>query len=105
MAGHGVIERVFTTLHEDRKKPVFGLRGKVAFCTEAKTDSKDFENTAGETSICGDNATPGHHKNEEVMKEISCDGRHYIGDPGTTDKEGNTPTKGCRKNTSPGLSG
>lgn len=95
-----------TTRHEDRKHPKLGLRGKVVFCTEAKTPSFDFENTAGETARKGFNATPGHHKNFEVIVEATDkDGRPYIGDSGATDVEGNAITKGCSKNTSPGLLG
>ncbi len=86
-----------------------GLSGAPAKFTDPKTTDVDgketFAGEKGETATRGENATVGHRKNFEVLKEMACNGRSHIGDSGHTGKDGSSHAPGCPKSSSTGLDG
>lgn len=86
-----------------------GLLGKTSTLSDSKTaDEVGWEalcGEKGETATCGENATVGHRKNFEVLVEIACDGRSYMGDTGHALKDDPSHASGCPKSSSTVLDG
>ncbi|MDR1610999.1 MAG: AMP-binding protein [Candidatus Symbiothrix sp.] len=80
--------------------------GKVLECMEARIDSEDPENIAGEIQVRGQNVMAGYYKNEIVAKEVfTDDGWLRTGDLGTLDKNNNLFIRGRSKTMILGPSG
>ena len=80
--------------------------GKVLDCMEARIDSEDPENIAGEIQVRGQNVMAGYYKNESATKEVfTDDGWLRTGDLGTLDKNNNLFIRGRSKSMILGPSG
>jgi long-chain acyl-CoA synthetase len=80
--------------------------GKVLSCMEARIDSEDPENVAGEIQVRGQNVMAGYYKNETATKDVFTeDGWLKTGDLGTLDKNNNLFIRGRSKNMILGPSG
>ncbi|MDR2621653.1 MAG: AMP-binding protein [Dysgonamonadaceae bacterium] len=80
--------------------------GKVLSCMEARIDSDDPENIAGEIQVRGQNVMAGYYKNEIAAKEVfTDDGWLKTGDLGTLDKNNNLFIRGRSKTMILGPSG
>jgi len=80
--------------------------GKVLDCMEARIDSEDPENIAGEIQVRGQNVMAGYYKNETATKEaFTDDGWLRTGDLGTLDKNNNLFIRGRSKSMILGPSG
>lgn len=80
--------------------------GKVLSCMEARIDSEDPENIAGEIQVRGQNVMAGYYKNEMAAKEVfTDDGWLKTGDLGTLDKNNNLFIRGRSKSMILGPSG
>jgi len=80
--------------------------GKVLNCMEARIDSEDPENIAGEIQVRGQNVMAGYYKNEAATKEaFTEDGWLKTGDLGTLDKNNNLFIRGRSKSMILGPSG
>ncbi|MDR0733084.1 MAG: AMP-binding protein [Dysgonamonadaceae bacterium] len=80
--------------------------GKVLECMEARIDSEDPENIAGEIQTRGQNVMAGYYKNEAATKEVfTDDGWLKTGDLGTMDKNNNLFIRGRSKSMLLGPSG
>ncbi|GHT67035.1 long-chain-fatty-acid--CoA ligase [Bacteroidia bacterium] len=80
--------------------------GKVLSCMEARIDSEDPENIAGEIQVKGQNVMAGYYKNEVATKEtFTDDGWLKTGDLGTLDKNNNLFIRGRSKTMILGASG
>jgi long-chain acyl-CoA synthetase len=80
--------------------------GKVLDCMEARIDSEDPENIAGEIQVRGQNVMAGYYKNETATKEaFTEDGWLKTGDLGTLDKNNNLFIRGRSKSMILGPSG
>jgi len=80
--------------------------GKVLNCMEARIDSEDPENIAGEIQVRGQNVMAGYYKNEAATKEaFTDDGWLRTGDLGTLDKNNNLFIRGRSKSMILGPSG
>ena len=80
--------------------------GKVLDCMEARIDSEDPENIAGEIQVRGQNVMAGYYKNEAATKEVfTDDGWLKTGDLGTLDKNNNLFIRGRSKSMILGPSG
>ena len=80
--------------------------GKVLDVMEARIDSPDPQNIAGEIQVRGENVMLGYYKNEEATKEVFTeDGWLRTGDLGTLDAENNIFIRGRLKSMILGASG
>jgi long-chain acyl-CoA synthetase len=80
--------------------------GKVLECMEARIDSEDPENMAGEIQVRGQNVMSGYYKNEAATNEVFTeDGWLKTGDLGTLDKNNNLFIRGRSKSMILGSSG
>jgi long-chain acyl-CoA synthetase len=80
--------------------------GKVLSCMEARIDSGNPENVAGEIQVRGQNVMAGYYKNEAATKEaFTDDGWLKTGDLGTLDKNNNLFIRGRSKTMILGASG
>jgi long-chain acyl-CoA synthetase len=80
--------------------------GKVLSCMEARIDSEDPYNIAGEIQVKGQNVMTGYYKNEAATKAaFTDDGWLRTGDLGTIDKDNNIFIRGRSKSMILGASG
>jgi Long-chain acyl-CoA synthetases (AMP-forming) len=80
--------------------------GKILPCMEARIDSSDPDNIAGEIQVRGQNVMLGYYKNEEATKEaFTEDGWLKTGDLGTLDKDNNLFIRGRSKSMILGANG
>jgi long-chain acyl-CoA synthetase len=80
--------------------------GKVLECMEARIDSEDPENIAGEIQVRGQNVMVGYYKNEAATKgAFTEDGWLKTGDLGTLDRNNNLSIRGRSKSMILGPSG
>lgn len=104
--GYGMTECGPLITYETPQKEKPGTVGKIVERMEARVDSPDPENIAGNLWVRGDNVMKGYYKNPEATKEVmNADGWMNTGDLVTRDKQGNIHIMGRSKTMILGPSG
>ncbi len=104
--GYGMTEcgPLISYANWDKTRP--GSAGKIVDTLEAKVDSPDPQNIAGEILVRGENVMMGYYKNKEATREaLDEDGWLHTGDLGLIDKKGYVYIKGRSKSMILGPSG
>ena len=97
--GFGTTECAPLISYCDYKSYVPRSCGKAISGMEAKINSSDPHNIAGEILVRGVNVMTGYYKNEEATREaLDADGWYHTGDLGTIDRDGNIFIRGRSKN-------